>query len=176
MIRLQPISTADVQHYSFMEELLIAAFPPEEYRELHELRAYTDQTENFYNNLLLDDITPIGFITYWDLGSFYYIEHFAINPSLRNGGYGKKALQHLCKKLQRPIVLEVEPPIEEMAQRRIKFYQRQGFLLWEKEYRQPPYKAGDDFLPLHLMVYGNLVCDKDFDEIKTRIHREVYKA
>ena len=34
MIRFQTISTSDVQHYQFMENLLIAAFPPEEYREL----------------------------------------------------------------------------------------------------------------------------------------------
>ena len=41
MIRFQTISTSDVQHYQFMENLLIAAFPPEEYRELKELREYT---------------------------------------------------------------------------------------------------------------------------------------
>ena len=34
MIRLQPISTSDLQHYKFMEELLIDSFPPEEYRQL----------------------------------------------------------------------------------------------------------------------------------------------
>lgn len=42
MIRLQPISTSDLQHYKFMEELLIDAFPPEEYRQLEQLREYTD--------------------------------------------------------------------------------------------------------------------------------------
>ena len=44
MIRLQPISTSDLQHYKFMEELLIDAFPPEEYRQLEQLREYTDRT------------------------------------------------------------------------------------------------------------------------------------
>ena len=34
MIRLQPISTSDLQHYKFMEELLIDSFPPEEYRQM----------------------------------------------------------------------------------------------------------------------------------------------
>ena len=50
MIRLQPISTSDLQHYKFMEELLIDAFPPEEYRQLEQLREYTDRTGNFHNN------------------------------------------------------------------------------------------------------------------------------
>ena len=156
MIRFQTISTSDVQHYQFMENLLIAAFPPEEYRELKELREYTDRTGDF--------------------NDFYYVEHFAIDPTLRNGGYGKKTLDYLCKELDRPIVLEVEMPVEEMAKRRINFYQRQGFVLWEKEYKQPPYKPGDDFLPMYLMVFGNLQCEQDFEMIKNKIHKEVYNV
>ena len=143
MIRLQPISTSDLQHYKFMEELLIDSFPPEEYRQLEQLREYTDRTGNFHNNIIFDDDLPVGFITYWDFDSFYYVEHFATNPALRNGGYGKRTLEYLCNYLKRPIVLEVERPVEEMAKRRISFYQRQGFTLWEKDYCQPPYKPGD---------------------------------
>mgnify|MGYP006922461920 CR=1 FL=1 len=52
MIKLQPISTSDLQHYKFMEELLVDAFPPEEYRQLEELREYTDRTGNFHNNII----------------------------------------------------------------------------------------------------------------------------
>lgn len=176
MIRIEPIRTSDVSQYAFLEELLTTAFPPDEYRELHKQREYTDQIENFHCNMIFDDQTPVGFITYWDFGRFYYFEHFAINPALRNGGYGKKVLNYLCETLQHPIVLEVEMPIEEIAQRRIGFYQRQGFTLWDREYQQPPYKAGDDFLPMHLMAYGNLQCEKDFDEVRERIYREVYHA
>lgn len=176
MIRLQPISTSDVQHYQFMEDLLIAAFPPEEYRELKDLREYTNRIGNFHNNIIFDDNTPVGFITYWDFDHFYYVEHFAINPTLRNSGYGKKVLDFLCKELNLPIVLEVEMPLEEMAQRRINFYKRQGFVLWEKEYQQPPYKNGDPFLPMYLMVYSSLQCKQDFDTVKKKIHKEVYNV
>lgn len=176
MIRFQTIGTSDVQHYQFMEDLLVTAFPPEEYRELKELREYTDHTDNFYNNIIFDNDIPVGFITYWDFNTFYYVEHFAINPALRNGGYGKKTLDYLCKELNRPIVLEVEMPLEEMAKRRINFYQRQGFVLWEKEYKQPPYKPGDGFLPMYLMAFGDLQCEQDFEMIKNRIHKEVYNV
>ena len=68
MIRLQPISTSDLQHYKFMEELLVDSFPPEEYRQLEQLREFTDRTGNFHNNIIFDDDLPIGFITYWDFG------------------------------------------------------------------------------------------------------------
>ena len=145
-----------------------------QYRQLEQLREYTDRTGNFHNNIIFDDDLLVGFITYWDFGSFYYVEHFATNPALRNGGYGKRTLEYLCNYLKRPIVLEVERPVEEMAKRRISFYQRQGFTLWEKDYCQPPYKPGDDFLPMYLMVHGELDCEKDFETIKKRIHKEVY--
>lgn len=181
MIRLQPISTSDFQHYKFMEELLIDSFPPEEYRQLDELREYTDRTGNFHNNIIFDDDLPVGFITYWDFDRFYYVEHFATNPALRNGGYGRRTLEYLCNHLQLPVVLEVERPAEDtegmaedMARRRISFYQRQGFVLWEKDYYQPPYKPGDDFLPMYLMVHGNLDPEKDYEDIRHKLHTVVY--
>ena len=176
MIRLQPISTADTQHYAFMEKLLVTAFPPEEYRELQNLREYTDQVNHFHNNIIFDNDASIGLLTYWNFEQFYYVEHFAIDPSQRNGGYGEKTLQHVCQRLQRPIVLEVEAPIEEMAQRRINFYKRHGFVLWENEYQQPPYRASDAFLPMHLMIYGSLEPNRDFIDVKQRIYHEVYNV
>lgn len=174
MIRFQPISTSDVQHYKFMEELLVDTFPPEEYRQLEHLREYTDRTGNFHNNIIFDDETPLGLLTYWDFDSFYYVEHFAINPALRNGGYGKRTMDYLLSMVDQPVVLEVERPTEEMAKRRIEFYQRQGFRLWTQNYEQPPYKAGDKYLPMYLMVYGNLEPAKDYETVKAKIYSEVY--
>lgn len=176
MIKLQRITTADTALYSFMENLLTASFPAEEYRALEELRTYTDTKAHFHNNIIFHNDTPVGLITYWDFGQFYYVEHFAIDPTQRNGGHGKNVLSHLCQLLENPIILEVEEPNEEMAQRRINFYQRHGFSLWEKPYQQPPYKTGDGFLPMLLMAYGDLKCENDFDKVKEYIYREVYNV
>ena len=52
MIRLQRISTADGFLYEYMEQLITAAFPPEEHRPLEELRLYTDSRPHFYNNII----------------------------------------------------------------------------------------------------------------------------
>ena len=41
---------------------------------------------------------------------------------------------------------------------------------------QPPYKPGDGYLPMLLMAYGNLECEKDFEYVKERIYREVYNV
>ena len=83
MIRFQPITTSDVQHYKFMEELLVESFPPEEYRELEHLREYTDRIGNFHNNIIFDENLPSGFITYCDFDGFNKVEQIATKPALR---------------------------------------------------------------------------------------------
>ena len=173
-MQFKRITTDNVQDYEFMERLLKESFPSEEYRALEQLREYTDRKKEFYNNVIFDGERRIGFITYWDFGHFYYAEHFATDPTVRNGGYGKRILEALCRHLSRPIVLEVECPDNEIARRRIGFYQRQGFQLWEKEYRQPPYKEGDSFLPMYLMAYGDLDAERDFEEVRRTLHSKVY--
>ena len=73
-----------------------------------------------------------------------------------------------------PLVLEVEMPDNELAQRRIGFYQRQGFQLWDEcPYEQPPYHPEDESLPMYLMVHGPLTPEA-FPAVCTLIHREVY--
>ena len=157
-----------------MEKLLTSAFPEEEYRDLTEMREFTTCRQKFHNNMIYDGNTFIGLITYWDFGSFYYVEHFATLPEMRNRGYGKAVLQNMKELLRLPIVLEVELPAEEMARRRIGFYSRQGFKLWKHEYMQPPYRPGGESLPMLLMASGDLDEEKDFEAIEKTIHREVY--
>ena len=67
MIRLQRITTADTDLYSYMEKLMTQSFPSEEYRELEELRKYTDTKTHFYNNIIFHNNTPVGLITHRDL-------------------------------------------------------------------------------------------------------------
>jgi len=46
--------------------------------------------------------------------------------------------------------------------------------LWKNDYYQPPYKPGDDFLPMYLMVYGDLNPEKDYEDIRHKLHTVVY--
>ena len=70
MIKFQRITTTDAALYKYMEQLMTASFPSEEYRPLEELRNYTDSKPHFYCNIILHQNTPVGFITYWDFGHF----------------------------------------------------------------------------------------------------------
>lgn len=174
MIKLKQITTNDKELYKYGEELMTQSFPSDEYRDLNELRQYVDSLQHFHYNIILNDNTPIGILTFWSFEKFHYVEHFAIDSKLRNGGYGQKAIAYLLQQLNHSVVLEVEYPEDEMSERRINFYQRLGFELWKEEYVQPPYKHGAKPLPMYLMVHGDLVNTKDFELIKATLYKEVY--
>lgn len=178
MTKIQPITTASA-HYPFVEALLHSAFPPKERRDADRQRANTDAGGRFRCNLLTDDeggeARPVGLLTCWHFDTFVYIEHFAIDPNLRGGGYGSRALETLKALLpSTPILLEVEEPTDETACRRIAFYRRQGFTLHEVDYLQPPYREGDGWLPLKLMSAGGLDVEGCFDDIRRRLYTHVY--
>ncbi len=175
MITLQRINTADVDHYRYMEQLLIQSFPKEEHNDLHILREHADCFAHYYSNVILDNDIPVGFILYWDFGDFYYVENVAIHPDQRNTGYGRQLFELLTRQFNRPIVLEVEPADEEIALRRINFYKRLQFVLWDGEYHQPSYRSEGDSRPMHLMVWGDTnVVIPPFDLIKNTLYKEVY--
>lgn len=174
MITLHRIRETDTPEYRFVEELLTAAFPPEEYRDLAELRELTRGRGIFHNNLVRDGGTPAGLVTFWDFGDFHYVEHFATVPAMRNRGCGSRVLALLQERLGTPLVLEAELPAEEMARRRIAFYERQGFRVWVHDYRQPPYRPGGVFLPMRLLFRGGAEFEERFDEVRDRIYGQVY--
>lgn len=174
MIEIKQVKTQDEANYAFVEQLMHTAFPQEERRDTLQQREYSDTHPLFCNNIILEDEKPVGMISYWNMEDFYYIEHFAIDPTLRNGGYGKRVLEAIKEQLQYPIVLEVEEPTDEMSTRRINFYKRLGFILHEKPYMQPPYRKGDSGLPMFLMVYGEMDMDNNFEKVKNTLYKEVY--
>ncbi len=173
MLKLTPIKTTDPV-YPFVEQLLHDSFPLAERRDDKAQRDNTDHNPRFTCYFISDDELPVGLITAWDLDGFYYLEHLATTPLIRNRGYGKQIIQQIKDLLPGVIILEVEHPEDEMSRRRIGFYQRCGFQLCEKEYIQPPYREGGEEVPLFLMYSGTDSIDDAFDTIRQRIYKEVY--
>ena len=180
MIEIKQVKTQDEADYAFVEKLMLTAFPQGERRDTVQQREYSDHNPRFCNNIIGENDNEkgtgkdIGMISYWTMGDFYYIEHFAIDPGLRNGGYGKRVLEMIKKQLKGPIVLEVEEPEDEMSTRRIHFYERLGFTLHRKPYMQPPYRKGDSGLPMFLMTYGDIDMESNFEKVKKTLYKEVY--
>lgn len=148
------------------------SFPKAERRAFSLLRKLIDSERRFSVSALMRGSEYVGFITTWSFSCFTYIEHFAIDPSARNGGIGGKAMCEIIASCPTPIVLEVEMPTDEMSIRRIGFYERLGYTFDSHTYFQPPYRKGEQPLEMRLMIHGSLDCS--FEEVRRNLYRHVY--
>jgi RimJ/RimL family protein N-acetyltransferase len=139
-------------------------------------RELLDKEPKFNVYALLANDKYIGFITGWIFDAFVYVEHFAIDETVRNGGFGAVAMKQFIAQARRPVVLEVELPTDELSRRRIGFYERLGFIPDNHAYLQPPYNKGDSWLPMRLMTCGRIDLGKSFDDIKACLYKEVYNV
>lgn len=161
-----------------IRNLYFSSFPPQERRLWEDIEQLLSQYDYPYNLLVIignDEFA--GFISWWDLTEFYYIEHFAVIESMRSCGVGTEALKQFIASTSMPIVLEVElPDSSEMAHRRIKFYQRNGFTAHPNfQYIQPPYNHNLPPVPLMLMT-ANTSTSLNLQHIRNMLHHIVYKV
>ena len=118
-----------------------------------------------------------GFINYWELDGFVYIEHFAVSPELRGLGIGSGLMSELRRTVgDRILVLEAEPPSDStIAARRIAFYQRLGFVLNEYDYLQPAMAEDESEVPLVIMSSPKVLSHSEYRVIRDILYREIYK-
>ncbi len=173
-MELRNLDLSDIEEVSFVENLYIESFPPSERRPIEKMLDFYQNNDLFFIDVAVEDGRLVGFLTYWDIDEFIFAEHFAIAPEFRNGGYGRKVMK-LFQKSPKPIILEVELPSTILSERRIGFYQRLGYKLWENvQYQQPAYSVDGLAIPMKLMTYGDLNVERDLIEIRSKIYSIVY--
>lgn len=155
-----------------IREIYEASFPAEERREYDDLLQVFSTETGVDISLYTEGEDVIGFIIYWNFSGFVYVEHFAVNPAERNKGVGSRIMSEFIGRNALPVVLEVEIPREESSCRRVSFYRRIGFHLYESEYIQPPYNFGKKPVPMRLMSNGKI----DFEAVKKTLYERVYKV
>lgn len=157
--------------YAIMEK----SFPEEERRTYEEQRALLADS-SYYLYGIKDEATGelLGFAAFWDLDEFVFFEHLAVNPDCRNGGIGKQLLLKVKELAKAPICLEVELPTDEMAIRRIAYYERNGFYLNEYPYTQPSLKKGGEDVPMYIMTSGRKLTMQEVLYVRDLLYRRIY--
>lgn len=169
MIQRKNISTIKDPLFQFCWELYRAAFPENERRGL-DYHIETMSKEQFHCDVVLDNDEPIGILFWWDLGEFTFVEHLATIPTVRGKGYGSQILNKLISSGEKPILLEVEHPCNEICRRRIKFYERIGFVLNHYPYYQLSFKQiKGEPLSLLVMTHPKAITES---ELKSFISKE----
>lgn len=142
------------------------AFPEDERRDDEAQRRNVDANDKMQCLLIKGGEECIGFFTVWYLTSgLVYVEHFAIADELRHCGYGTAALKELASNVLKPIILEVELPSTEESIRRIAFYEKNGFVMWDKPYIQPPYSSDKQSVPMRIMTRNIKAHDATSDNL-----------
>lgn len=171
------IRRTGVEGFDAVYDIMERSFPEDEYRPYEEQRALLLRPE--YGIYVVDGQQAgeiKAFIALWEFEDFVFIEHFAVNPAYRNGGIGASVLGALRGMTRKQICLEVELPECGMARRRIGFYERNGFVLNEYPYTQPPISSGKKEVPLRIMTSGEGVDRDRFEHIRRVLYRDVYRC
>lgn len=171
MIKLRRIIQSDDRDLQMLFSLYRESFPAEERRNERQLMRLVDEKKEMVFNAVEEEGRLVGLFVYWDFGDFYYLEHLAVYPELRNKRIGQQVLDYVNVTLKGSRFLEVEPPLNEMASRRLAYYRRNGYEVVEKNYIQPSYDGVKKGIPLWLMSSDN---EMNFLKVIDVIRKEVY--
>ncbi|ASR48212.1 GNAT family N-acetyltransferase [Paenibacillus kribbensis] len=156
--------------YAIME----ASFPASECRTFDSQKALLKHPSYRIITEKNEQDKTIAFLACWEFTHFRFVEHIAVDQGIRGGGLGKKLMIRYISESDKPVVLEVEPPVDEWTQRRIVFYERLGFHLNHFEYVQPPLREGQADLRLQIMSYPGTLDEQAFAPFKEILYTEVY--
>ena len=149
-----------------------SSFPEDERRDIARQKAISANPR--YSLLAShEEGQIIGFISYWKLDDFAFIEHLAIRTGQRSRGLGAAMLADFLKG-KKKIIIEVEKPLTDEQKRRIRFYERAGFHPCGFDYIQPAYGPGKNPVRMALMSYPRALDRKEFEDVRREIHRTVY--
>ena len=158
-------------------EILEYSFPPCE-RGSYALHRSEFTRDEFRCLCYEPEGIPEAFINYYilqEIGALF-VEHFASAEELRGRGIGSAVMNALLKQAGKAmVVLEVEPPADELSSRRVELYRRLGFTLNEGSYFQPAFYGNPEPLPLMLMSTRPL-SGSEFNKAAAAIHHNVYKV
>lgn len=157
-----------------IRELYISAFPANERREFDDLKQLSVGDDCLIFKILTESGTFAGFCILWEFPNFIFIEHFAVKPELRGLGIGEKTLAAIKTGFSKTVILETELPADEISQRRIRFYERNGLHKLSRTYFQPSYGGNKPQIELKLMSSNVDFQTEELDSFIRSIHKKVF--
>ena len=151
------------------------AFPACERRtEPRHLEALEDST--FFAYYIYSNEQFAGILYFWQWDNCSYLEHLATLPELRGRNIGGDALE-LWKADQagRTLLLEIEPPADELTMRREGFYKRHGFVSNPYYYLHPSYGVTTEPHELVVMSFPTQIDQNQFSNFVDHSKNHIIK-
>ena len=170
-MRFERVTGAAHPMYRKALKLYGVSFPAHEQREAaSQARILGDPAYRF--TLILDREEFVGLILYWETERFLYVEHFCIEPEKRGRKYGQKALELLSRQ-GKTVILEIDPPVDEISVRRKGFYERCGFAANPYPHVHLPYHRGNKGHDLVVMSCPGSIPQEVYDEFRDYLDTHV---
>lgn len=168
------ITSAEGRIFEECMSIYEQSFPRDERRSREENRRIIGSQDFHFLAVTEDEnsCTPVGFITFWEMGNgkYFYGEHLATNPGIRNKGYGAAILSHL-KSYGKPVILEIENPEDELTSRRKNFYERNGFILNGHRHIQLKYHKDSTELEMKIMTWPHAFSENEYEEFRKELQK-----
>jgi len=162
------------QHNKYFEkawQIYEDSFPTEEKRTLKEQIKLFDK-KSFTMLCYVEDETLLSILFYWQIDTYTYLEHFAVNSTLRGRSYGSKILQEFINNNQK-IILEIEPVVDEMTQKRLDFYKRFDFKVNNHIHFQVPFRKDAQKLKLTFLSHKKVLSVDEYTTLYQMMLKEM---
>lgn len=159
-------------------DLYDKSFPWYENRSRDSHMKAMDDNE-FYTDVAVDDNgNLLALLFYWIHGNILFGEHVAVNPEVRGQNLGSRLLQKwIADNPGKIVLLEIDPPEDDISIRRLRFYERLGFVMNDIEYTHPSFYTGEKAHPhcLMLLSHGKRLSDSDYAEYEQFMRSTILK-
>lgn len=173
-MEVEVIKKADDRHFELFWEVYNYSFPQHEKRTLEsQIRAIEQQ--GCVIEAFLEDGEFIGFLVYWEFGTYLYVEHFALSKQVRSNGYGSKILSAFVERhSNQVVVLDIDPIVDEITERRRNFYLRLGFIQNPYYHLHPSYRGRDgEKYELLLMTNPRELTPSEYETFKDSLYNKI---
>ncbi len=201
-IELKRITKCNDYYLEEIKNIYETSFPPEEKVDFELIKKSVYQESDFHVDSILYNNFLAGFITYLKINNFNFDSnnihnsnihnnnnnnnnfstcivgcYFAIKNTLRNENIGSAAIKIFQQQNPKSIIVgEIEHPINKNAQRRLEFYRRNGFIIKDYGYLQPPISPANTPLPLLIISYPFELSLKEYQQVRKILYEKVYHA
>lgn len=174
-MELLKITPSDSRLREQVWRLYNESFPQYERRRISShTRACEDN--DFHTYIVVENGNLLALLFYWTYDRTIYIEHIAVNPLLRGRSIGSRLLSGFFE--QHPgtdIILEIDPPVDDISRRRLAFYERLGFKNSGRVFRHPSYRRGGTGHDLLVLSYPEVPTDEQYARFMEYVIDKVLK-
>ena len=154
--------------------LYMDSFPQNERWSKQQYEKALRKEERFHADGIWLGEKLVGLLFYWEAGAFHFLEHLAVKVEMRGRRLGSRIMEKAIEEFGQ-LVLEIDPPVDSISIRRLRFYEALGLKLNDYGYRHPSYQEPFKIHPLKLMSYPEKLSRSQAEELARFVREENLK-